>query len=123
MSHVETFTSSMLTIEVEETQTEINIRFKGKSTERDPSDFISPILTESLNNSIKFGKMVILNFLELEYMNSSTITPVIRTVEKANDMNSSVSIQYKKSKKWQDLSFSALKIFETRDRRIEITGK
>lgn len=123
MSNVETYTSNMLSIEVKETQSDINITFKGKSIERDPSVFISPILKESLQNSKKFNKMIIMNFQELEYMNSSTITPIIKTMEKANDMNSSILIEYKKSKKWQDLCFSALKIFETKDKRIEITGK
>lgn len=123
MSNLETYTNNMLTIVIEENQSEIIIKFKGKSTERDPSVFISPILLESLNNSKKFGKIIIMDFQELEYMNSSTITPIIKVLEIAGSQNSSVSLKYKKSKKWQDLCFSALKIFETKDRRIEITGK
>lgn len=123
MSNVETYSSSMLTIEVEENHKEINIIFKGKSTERDPSVFITPILTESVHNSKKFSKKIMMDFRELEYMNSSTITPIIKIMENANELNSSISIQYKKSKKWQDLCFSALRIFETKDHRIEITGK
>jgi len=123
MSNVETYTSHLLTIEVEENHNEINITFKGKSTERDPSVFITPIMTESLHNSKKFSKKIMMDFRELEYMNSSTITPIIKIMENANDLNSSVSILYKKTKKWQDLCFSALKIFETKDHRIEITGK
>lgn len=123
MSNVETYNSNLLTIEVEENHSEIILTFKGKSTERDPSVFMTPILTESLHNSKKFRKKIMMDFRELEYMNSSTITPIIKILENANDLNSSVSIEYKKSKKWQDLCFSALRIFETKDRRIEITGK
>jgi len=123
MSNIETYNSNLLTIEVEESHSGIVIKFKGKSTERDPSQFLSPILLESFQNSKKFGKKIVMDFQELGYMNSSTITPIIRILENANDMQSTISILYKKSKKWQDLCFSALKIFETKDHRIEIIGK
>jgi hypothetical protein len=123
MSNIETYTSNLLTIEVEESQSEINIKFKGKSTERDPSGFISPVLLESMRNSKKFKKIIRMDFQDLEYMNSSTITPIIKILESANDTGNSISILYRKSKKWQELCFSALRIFETKDHRIEITGK
>lgn len=123
MSNIETYTSNQLIIEVEENQSEINIKFIGKSTERDPSGFISPVLLESMQNSRKFSKIIRMDFLDLEYMNSSTITPIIRILESANDTGNSISLLYRKSKKWQELCFSALKIFETKDHRIEITGK
>jgi len=123
MSNIEKYTSNQLTIEVEENHSEINIKFKGRSTERDPSAFISPILQESLHNSNKFNKKIIMDFVELEYMNSSTITPIIKILEYANTTSGSISMLYVKSKKWQDLCFSALRIFETKDLRIVITGK
>lgn len=123
MSNIETYTSNLLTIEVEENHSEISIKFKGKSTERDPAGFILPVLNESLQTSSKFSKKITMDFQELEYMNSSTITPIIKTLESANNANSSIIIFYNKSKKWQELSFSALRIFETKDHRIEIAGK
>lgn len=122
MSNIEKYINNQLTIEVEENGSEINIRFRGKSTERDPSTFISPILAESMQNSARFGKKVIIDFRELEYMNSSTITPIIKTLEGAGGTASVISVVFKKSKKWQELCFSALRIFETKDHRIEITG-
>jgi len=63
-----------------------------------------------------------MNFLKLEYMNSSTITPIIRMLESTKKSTENISILYDKSKKWQDLCFTALKIFETKDSRIKITG-
>lgn len=122
MSNIETYTSSLLVIEVEENGTTITIRFKGKSTEREPGTFILPILLDCMQNSVKYGKKIVMNFESLEYMNSSTITPLIKILENARDNSSSISIVYMKTKKWQELCFSALKIFETRDRKIEISG-
>jgi len=123
MSNIETYTSNLLTIEVEENGSTIIIRFKGKSTDREPGNFILPILLESLHNSVKYDKKIIMDFESLEYMNSSTITPLIKILENAKDNTSSISLVYQKTKKWQELCFSALKIFETKDQRIEISGK
>lgn len=123
MSNIEKYSSSLLKIEVEENKSEIHIKFLGKSAERDPSGFITPILLEAMQNSKKFDKMIVMDFQELEYMNSSTITPVIKILENSGSISSSISILYKKSKKWQELCFSALRIFETKDQRIVITGK
>jgi hypothetical protein len=55
-------------------------------------------------------------------MNSSTITPIIKILERAKKGKMNVTIQYDKLLKWQDLSFSALKIFQTKDKRVEIKG-
>ncbi|MFH0974895.1 MAG: SiaC family regulatory phosphoprotein [Spirochaetota bacterium] len=122
MKNNETHKSNLLTIDVQEKPSTIEIMFSGKSTEREPGHFITPILLESLQYSSKFNKRVVMNFESLEYMNSSTITPLIRILENAKDKTCSISINYKKSKKWQELCFSALKIFETKDRRIQIKG-
>lgn len=123
MSNIKTHTSNLLTIEVEEIDTIIEIRFKGRSIEREPGSFISPILLESLQKGIESNRRVRINFESLGYMNSSTITPLLKILENLQKSQSSISILYKKSKKWQELCFSALKIFETRDKRIEIVGK
>ena len=61
-------------------------------------------------------------FAFLEYMNSSTITPVIKVLERAKRGTMNVTVLFDASRKWQDLSFSALKIFETEDKRVVIKG-
>jgi len=122
MSNIETYTNNLLTIEVEENGSKITVTFTGKSAEREPGIFITPILTEALQNGRRFNKNLIMNFELLDYMNSSTITPIIKILETAKSGDGKILITYNRSKKWQDLCFSALKIFETKDRRIEITG-
>lgn len=122
MTHRETFTSGLLAIDIEENDASIEITFLGKSSEREPGKFISPIITEVLQNSRKYNKSVSMNFLKLEYMNSSTITPIIKILENTKKGNDHVTVLYDKSKKWQELCFTALKIFETKDNRIKITG-
>lgn len=63
-----------------------------------------------------------MDFRELEFMNSSTVTPVAKMLEHGKKGTVSITVFYNHSKKWQELSFSALKIFETKDGRISVTG-
>lgn len=122
MPHVETYTCNKLVVTVEENGSKITITFTGQSTEREPGKFINPILSDAIQNGRKFSKAVLINFENLEYMNSSTITPIIRILEGAKKTGETISVKYNKTRKWQELCFSALKIFETKDHRIEIIG-
>jgi len=124
VNNTEKFTSHFLTLEKIVGDTSITIRFIGKSNERNPSKFISPILSDVLHQSDSGNKEIILDFKELEYMNSSTITPILKILDKATrEKNYRITITYRQSLKWQDLSFSALKIFELKDNKIKIIGR
>jgi hypothetical protein len=124
VNNTEKFTSHFLTLEKIVGDTSITIRFIGKSNERNPSKFISPILSDVLHQSDSGNKEIVLDFKELEYMNSSTITPILKILDKATrEKNYRITIVYRQSLKWQDLSFSALKIFELKDNKIKIIGR
>jgi len=116
------FTSDLLKIEVNEANDCIKVKWTGKSVHRKPSTFITPILVSALNKSSDCNKRLILDFRKLDYMNSSTITPIIKILERAKRGTNQITVLYEKSLKWQDLTFSALEIFETRDQRVVIKG-
>jgi hypothetical protein len=118
----ETFVGNLLKIELEEKKDAINISWSGKSVDREPGKFITPILVNAIRRSSGLNKKIILDFRKLDYMNSSSITPVIKILERAKRGRTQIRVVYKKSLKWQDLSFSALEIFKTRDGRVEIKG-
>jgi len=118
----ETFVGNLLKIELEEKKDTINISWSGKSVDREPGKFITPILVNAIRRSSGLNKKIILDFRKLDYMNSSSITPVIKILERAKRGRTQIGVVYKKSLKWQDLSFSALEIFKTKDGRVEIKG-
>ena len=122
MGKNESFVSNLLKVEVKETIDAIVANWTGKSVDRNPSKFITPILVDLLKRSNEVKKRFILDFQKLDYMNSSTITPIIKILERAKKGNGQITVIYNKLLKWQDLSFSALKIFQTKDRRVEIRG-
>ena len=122
MAKKESYRSNLLEVEVEEKDQTIVTKWTGKSVDRNPSEFIVPILTNLLERENSIAKKIILDFQQLDYMNSSTITPIIKILERAKRGNVQLIVEYNKALKWQDLSFSALKIFQTKDKRVEIRG-
>jgi hypothetical protein len=122
MGKTQLFTSDSLKIEVREDEDQIELHWKGKSILRKPSTFITPILVDVLQRGGTEDKRIVLDFCNLDYMNSSTVTPIIKILERAKRGENQVTVLYKKSLKWQDLSFSALEIFQTKDKRVEIKG-
>ena len=122
MSNLQIFEEGLLKLEVIENPDTISIDWKGKSTERNPGSFLTPILLKVLKNSSDGNKKIVLDFRNLLYMNSSTITPIIKVLERAKRSNINLLVLYDKSLKWQELNFSAIEIFQTKDQRIQIKG-
>jgi hypothetical protein len=122
MTDTHSYTHDSLRVEIAEETDTITMRWFGKSTMRKPGDFLAPILADILKRGNEGGKRIVLDFRALQYMNSSTITPVIRVLEQTRRGTGRVSVLYRQALKWQHLSFSALKIFETPDARIELRG-
>ena len=118
----ETFTNSLLKIQVTDENDAISVTWFGKSIMRNPSGFITPILVDVMGRGSDQGKRIVLDFRNLEYVNSSSITPIIKILERARRGVNQVTVIYEKNLRWQDLSFSALEIFETGDQRVEIKG-
>lgn len=112
-----------LTIRREETAEDLILVFEGKSILRDPTEFLQPILLQVVEEIDAEGKRLVLDFSSLAYMNSSTFTPLVKTLERARLGSSRMTVLYDADQKWQSVSFSALKIFATDDDRLAVVGK
>ena len=122
MGNKESYVSHSLKLEIQENADSITTSWTGKSIDRNPGQFLNPILVKLISKGNETHKRIVLDFRKLDYMNSSTITPIIKILERAKRGKMNVTVQYNKLLKWQDLSFSALKIFQTKDKRVEIKG-
>jgi len=118
----ETFTSHALSLTVSEEPQTLLVTWRGRSTAREPAEFLIPILTKALERSAELKRPLTLDFRNIEYFNSSTITPVVRVIEEAKRRGNSMVIIYDKKLRWQELSFSALQVFHTGDQRIKVVG-
>lgn len=117
-----TYENPELKIEVEETDREVKVLWLGKSTAREPVHFIKPILDAVLKLARDTKKSIAMDFYKFEYMNSSTITPIIRALEFSNDDSIKISIKYCSSLKWQELNFSALEVFKFKNKNFSLEG-
>ncbi len=122
MTKPKKYTNGPLMIEVLEEEEHITAIWLGKSVEREPGKVITPILVRLVRRSSETDKRLILDFRSLAYMNSSTITPIIKILERAKRGSTHVTVMYDSTLKWQDLIFSALTIFKTKDNRVQLQG-
>ncbi|MDP2274373.1 MAG: hypothetical protein Q8K32_26750 [Archangium sp.] len=118
----QTFQQHTLTLELHDEGEAISLVWSGRSSSREPGVFIVPVLSRALELGRSQNKPLVLDFQSMAYMNSSTITPIIRLLGKAMRTANKVCVIYKKELKWQELSFTALEVFQTPDQRIEIRG-
>ncbi len=118
----QTFQQHTLTLELHDEAEAICLVWSGRSTGREPGLFIVPVLSRAVELGRTQNKPLVLDFQSMAYMNSSTITPIIRLLGKAMRTTNKVRVVYKKELKWQELSFTALEVFATPDQRIEICG-
>jgi hypothetical protein len=123
VNYSKTYANAELTISVHEKETVIEVLWLGRSTAREPKIFIQPILNDIVDLANKIQKPINMDFRKLEYMNSSTITPILRMLEDAANANSTFSITYDSSLRWQELNFSALEIFRGKNRNFRLEGR
>lgn len=118
----EIFNDGPLSLRLFETEEMVCLEWSGQSMAREPGKFLLPVLSKALDRGLQRNKPLVIDFQQLEYLNSSTITPVIRILEHARRGHSRVRIVYNKALKWQSLSFTALELFKTPDARIDVRG-
>lgn len=101
----------------------MRLTWLGKSTDPEPVGFLDAILGEAFESARAGGVPLVLDFAALDHMNSSTFTPVVKALDDSRRLSVPVVLEYSLSRKWQALSFSALRTFETLDGRIKVNGK
>src|ERR687888_1874720 len=115
----ENFVDGPLSLRLFETEDAICLEWHGQSMAREPGRFLLPILSKALDLGLQRDKRLVIDFQQLEYLNSSTITPVIRILEHARRGHSRVRILYSKALKWQGLSFTPPPLFREAGGRVE----
>jgi hypothetical protein len=112
-----------LSLELASAGGELRLAWLGRSADREPGRFLVPVLAEAMERARAEARPLVLDFAGLEYMNSSTFTPVVKCLDDSRRLGIPVVLEYSLSRKWQSLSFSALRTFETLDGRIKVRGK
>ena len=112
-----------LVLEAQPGAGELKVVWSGRSDERDPARFLGPLLSHLVDTCRQAQARLRLDFTALDFMNSSTFTPVVRAIAEARKAGVPIALEYAQAKRWQALSFSALRTFETSDGSVAVLGR
>lgn len=112
--------SDKLSININADGGKVLMTWLGQSDSRNPSTALNPYF-ESLINDLKACELTI-RFDDLEYMNSSTVPPIIKFLKTLNNNEITTIITYDTEKKWQAASFKALETFSGMLNYITVKG-
>ncbi|MDH4200974.1 MAG: hypothetical protein OEV66_11435 [Spirochaetia bacterium] len=112
--------SGKLILKVFEENNIIFLSWHGKSLDLSPGDFLFPVFREIFDGN---ENNIVMNFEDLQYWDSSSIAVLIKLLGEIKKGNRKITLEYKADEDWQQLSFTALQVFQTPDERIKIIGK
>lgn len=117
---MENFTSGGLKIDIRTEGSNAFMIWLGQSDSRNPASELNPYL-DNLVDELKSLELTI-KFNDLEYMNSSTVPPIIQFLKKLNTSEVKTLITYNATSKWQAASFKALETFSGILNHITVKG-
>lgn len=96
--------------------------FLGKSSAREPLDDLRPHFEAWIADAGARGAPLELRFERLDHMNSGTITALIFLIDRCEAQRVLLKLVYAKAKKWQRLSFEALRVFQKEGAPLEVVA-
>ena len=100
------FSHAELRISLNGNADRVHMTWRGRSAAGNPGFRLNPYLNDLADELA--GRKLLVSFQKLEYMNSSTVSPVIQFVKNLNDRGIRTRITYDGRSKWQSASFKAL---------------
>jgi hypothetical protein len=118
---VNSFESGGLAIRVDVHASRLKLTWTGQSVARDPAAVLKPFF-EGLTRFAGKMRDLEIDFRGLEYMNSSTLKPILTFVQAANSDYRAVHVRYDGQKNWQRLSFKLLQALAGTWANVKIEG-
>lgn len=84
----------------------LQMQFKGESDSSDAAALLRSLFDGYFELAAARG--LTLDFMQLEYMNSSTFPPIVELIRRMHERGASIAIYYSKDKAWQRTPFKAL---------------
>lgn len=88
-----------------------------------PSEVITPFFVKVIDDYITNDKILEIDFKKLEYMNSSTVLPILELIRALHKKDITCDIIYDNNSIWQKHSFSALKNTVSNLTNINVIGQ
>jgi hypothetical protein len=107
-------------IKVSEQTDEVKIQWLGRSEARNPAEILNPYL-DNIANQLR-GKNILIDYTKLEFMNSSTVPPIIKFIKSCSVNGMITNVHYNKNLEWQSASFMPLKTVCIILKNVIVTG-
>lgn len=98
----------------------VKMEWCGVSDNRNPSEFLNPYLDDVLNHYK--GKILLIEFQNLKFMNSSTVPPIIRFIKGCSNNGIETTITFSKNLEWQMATFKPLHTVCTVLKNVKVLG-
>lgn len=98
----------------------LQLVWSGKSNDRQPGKILAPYFGKALQHAATESVPLELHFETLDYLNSSTITAIIQVIQDARARGVKLVIVFDPNRRWQKLSFDALRVFVRDDGLVEL---
>jgi len=84
----------------------LSMQFRGESDSSDAAALLRSLFDSYFEAACERG--LTLDFMRLDYMNSSTFPPIVELIRRLHEHGASIKILYSKDKAWQRTPFKAL---------------
>jgi hypothetical protein len=98
----------------------LRVFWRGKSNERNPSKELAAFFASLLESAQLRRAPVEFHFGAIEYVNSSTLTALVQFIERCRAVGIKLTVVYDTERKWQRLSFDALRVLVKDDGLLEL---
>lgn len=111
-----------LDITLRDSAASIHVIWLGEADEREPRKMLLPFLEQVARRAMQEHKSVILDFSDLQFMNSACIGLVVAFLKALNGRNVQVEVRYNTAHDWQTLSMKCTRTIFARSESIAILG-
>lgn len=101
---------------------QLRLAWIGSIHSADPGDYLDPYFDLVIDAAKADGLRIICDFSKLEYMNSSSIPPLIHLLRECGDQEITAEFLYDASRKVQTASFRALDVIARKSTFTSVTG-
>ena len=100
----------------------LRLSWKGALHAHDPADFLEPYFDLLVRKAAEEACALVLDFTELEYMNSASIPPLIQLLRLCGEKQIKTEYVYDSARKVQTASFRALDVIARKSRYTSVKG-
>ncbi|MBN2196935.1 MAG: anti-sigma factor antagonist [Polyangiaceae bacterium] len=119
MTEPSRFENADLAIVLSETDDEVTVSLLGSSDARDPEEFLQPVFQRVMRHIE--GRSLIIDLTSLEFMNSSTVSPIIALVKTLDSRKVETRVRFG-VEEWQQVHLRCMRTITRMLGHVQVEG-